>query len=272
MRAIFLSVAGLGLTACTMAGPGGYTHVSSPCGATHTVVSKPKCAPAYYASKPTLQHSYGSAPSGYPVYPLKTVHSGSYPVVSTPSAHAYGTHAGYAGHYTHHGLRKAPVAHRPYSYGSVGAVMYDIEDDAFGIQGRFGHQFHPIFGAEVEGSLGVIDDNVNVNFVDPNDATNTLTGEADAGVDYSLGAFATARFPLSHKVKAFGRAGYHITETKTVFEDGAIKLAISEETDDFAYGGGLEFMTSPRDAIRVDYTRYEEADLDAVSVSYLRRF
>jgi len=44
------------------------------------------------------------------------------------------------------------------------------------------------------------------------------------------------------------------------------------EEDNIAYGGGAEFALTPKDGIRVDYTRYEGLNADSVALSYARKF
>lgn len=288
MRTIMLSVSGLALTACSMAG-GGYADQNKV--TTHCCGASNYAATSYNHSTPAMptyghatsgQYSYGQTshrPSGYPVTLNHSYDTGqpsvvSYPVAQTPSPHAYGTHAGHHAKRTHHGLRGASVSQRPHFYGSLGAIMYDVDDSAFGVQSRAGYQFHPILGAELEGSVGVIDSNESFTYEDPNNPGTFYTEDAEVGVDYSVGAFATARMPLTPRISAVGRAGYHMTTTKASFETGGLDVSITEDFDGLAYGAGLEYQVSATDAIRADYTRYEGdgLGLDSVAVGYLRRF
>ncbi len=203
----------------------------------------------------------GCAPkSTYPVSDKPTAHYGT-----QPSAHAYGTQTG---HYAKTPkLRGAyKKANQSYFYGNLGAVAYDTSSDLYGVQGRFGYQSKSLWGAEAEGSIGVDDDQVN--------DLATASSRTD-NVDYSVAAFALARLPLTQRISAHARAGYHLTEVSSEFDDGVNPIIeLSDDFDGFAYGAGAEFALTPKDAIRLDYTRYEgdSRDLDAISLGYARKF
>lgn len=160
----------------------------------------------------------------------------------------------------------------PRYYTNIGGVMYDVADEAFGIVGRIGVQ-NGAFGAEAEGSFGVIDDTQRFDgFVGGNPAEL----KASAGARWSTAAFATARMPIVPRLDAFGRVGYHITEFEgKVTADGERLARTRSHSDGLAYGGGLEYNLDPMRAIRVDYTRYESDDFitsDSVSASFVSRF
>ena len=166
MRYLILGASGLVLTACSFGGSGYGLHGSS------------------YGS------SYGGGySSGY----TRTV-------ASTPSASAYGTHAGTRRYSSGLGLRGGYGAPRGHMYGSIGAVLYDLDESQVGVQARLGYQTAGALAAEVEGSLGLVDDET------VNGAITT-----NVGTDYSVGAFGKATFPLWHRVNGYGRFGYHGT-------------------------------------------------------------
>ena len=148
----------------------------------------------------------------------------------------------------------------PSYYGNIGGIMYDVDDDLFGVIGRLGVQKN-WYGAEVEGSFGVIDDDID--------------DELSAGIDHTLAAFAVGRVPLGNRVKALGRVGYHTTQLGIMSEQDDATISISEDFDGIAYGAGLEYDIDRVNGLRLDYTRYElteDATSDSISATYLRRF
>ena len=149
----------------------------------------------------------------------------------------------YSGHQGHYGVRRADSG---YKYGSLGAVMHDIDEESYGAQARMGYQFGRLLGAEVEGSSSVTD-----------------SGTAPS-VDYQVAGFATAKMPMTNRLSFRARGGYHLTD-----------LSGPSNEDGYAYGAGLEYALSQRDALRLDYTNYEvsgPSNLDSVSIAYQRRF
>jgi hypothetical protein len=137
----------------------------------------------------------------------------------------------------------------PSYYGNIGAVMYDVDDEVFGLVGRLGVQ-KEWYGAEVEGSVGVIDEDI---------------GGVDLGVDYSLAAFGVGRLPVGERFNALARIGYA--------GDG-VTVSANEDFDGIAYGAGLEYDLNAVSGLRFDYTRYDlgEATSDTLAATYLRRF
>jgi len=129
-------------------------------------------------------------------------------------------------------------------YGNAGLNWYDVDTDAVGVQLRGGYQATRHLGAEVEGSIGL-------------DGDDAFGG----GFDYTVGAFAVSRAPVTKRLDVLGRIGYYYAN----LDNGV-------ESDDIAYGIGAEYALSQRDGIRVDYTRYEGLDTDSVAFSYARKF
>lgn len=279
MRKVFLSVSGLALTACSMSG-GGYAdqHHSSQFGHSSYAVKQnctvvpvfnrcgyvpPKVVtPPPVAPKPCYTPNPCAPTHGH--YKAASYKGGyAYPVSHTPSAHSYGTQTtAYQGGYGSHGLRSG-VWNGPHAYGSLGGIMYDVDEEAFGVQARLGYQFHPILAAEVEGSIGIKDDESTVG-----------ASTVNVGVNHSVGGFALARLPVSDSLGAFARIGYHASEIGVKTETGAVTTTDSESVDGLAYGGGVELSVSETDSIRADYTRYETefGTADSISLGYQRRF
>lgn len=117
--------------------------------------------------------------------------------------------------------------------------------DLGGLTGRAGYNFTPYVGAEVEASLGVIDDD-NVE------------------LDKEVGLFGVARWPVGERIDLFARAGVsHVDVT-------------GGEDEGFAFGLGGNYWFTPVDGVRADITRHNVDDaggeVDAFSLSYARRF
>ncbi len=187
-----------------------------------------------------------------------------YGTPTQPSAHAYGTQVSHYGHGPKlRGAHKAPQ--ESYFYGNLGVVSYDLDNDLIGLQTRVGYQSANLWGVEVEGSMGLDEDNVD------SPLTSTTTR---LDVDYSVGAFALARLPLHDRLSVHARGGYHTTKISSDVDDGTTITELSNEFDGFAYGAGAEFNVTPKDSLRVDYTRYEGegSDLDSISLGYARKF
>ena len=200
-------------------------------------------------------------------------YASDYGTPQQPSAYAYGSQVqnhpvhgsqGYGYGATPH-LRGAygPRAQGGYKYGTLGAVLYDTDVDIVGIQGRLGVQSSKYFGAEAEGSIGLISDKQDLG-----------AAELKSNVDYSLAAFIRGVVPVSQRFNIFSRAGYHVTGIDAALSDGITTIEDSDSFDGFAYGGGIEYALNPRDAIRLDYTRYDlgPGDLESLAISYAKKF
>ncbi|MEQ8405860.1 MAG: porin family protein [Oceanicaulis sp.] len=125
-----------------------------------------------------------------------------------------------------------------------------LDFDALTVRG--GYDFNAYFGVEGEALIGLGDEDF---------------GGLDASLNYGVGAFAKARYPLSETVTAFARAGYVVAELE-------LEGFGSDDADGFAFGAGGEYAFGAN-AIRGEYTRYEfedDAEADGFSVSYVRRF
>ena len=200
----------------------------------------------------------------------------------TPNPQAYGQsvqgYHGNQGHQGHYSTGYAPdyiTSHaRPrnglrqaYTYGTLGATMYDVDSELYGVQGRLGWQSKSFFGAEVEGSAGFKDDESSVDF-----GTGPII--AESGIDSQIAGFGVARIPLSQKLNVLGRLGYHRTELSASYDTGTSVFEQEFSTDGIAYGVGAELALGRKTALRADYTRYDldGADADAVSLAIARKF
>jgi len=242
-----------------------------------------------------MPHYWGQSSNCQPTacdvtYPSAPSHAATYPYgapATMPALHAYGQHGygqavqGYHGnhghqrHYqnghvpayvnSHYGPRKG--LRQAYTYGSLGATLYDVDSELYGVQGRLGWQSKSIFGAEVEGSIGFNQDEASVDF-----GTGIIT--AESGVDSQIAGFGVARLPVSQKLNVLGRVGYHNTELSAEFDNGTTILEQEFSTDGIAYGVGAEYAINHRTSVRADYTRYDfdGADADALSLAVSRKF
>jgi opacity protein-like surface antigen len=133
----------------------------------------------------------------------------------------------------------------------------EVELDTLNLRG--GYDFTPYLGVEGEVLVGLGDESVTVG---------SVTG--DVSLDYGLGAFAKAQFPVNEQFSVFGRLGYAYWEA----EASVGGFTLSDEEDGVAYGVGGEWAFAGPNAVRVDYTRYDfdNAETDAFGVSYVRRF
>lgn len=242
----------------------------------------PMPTPAQYVQPQAPSCEFNACSSQYAVSPYghsngHGAHDYSYEQTSyapqSPSPYAYGTHTGSYGSPGGHGSHNVMGQTDGYFYGTLGAVWYDVDRPYAGLQGRLGYQATPIFGAEIEGSIGVI--NEVSPFNQDLGGGNFLSGEFKDGVDYSAAAFATARIPLSHNISTHARVGYHTTRSfADVDFDSNPDQKTTTTMDGIAYGAGVQMDITPVDAIRADFTRYEGDldDNDSVSLAYLRRF
>lgn len=201
-------------------------------------------------------HSYGQATHQYPA----AYEQQAYP-------HAGYAAPGYAPGYVGAQGSSSRGLRQSYTYGTLGATLYDVDSDLFGLQGRAGWQSKGLFGAEVEGSFGVNDDSASVNF-------GTGFIDAESGVDTQIAGFGVVRYPVSNKLNVLGRVGYHRTALDAEFDDGTTVIETEFSTDGIAYGAGVEYAVTPLTGVRADYTRYDldGETADAVSLALTRKF
>jgi len=218
-------------------------------------------------------------------YPVSQEHSEAYVYdaqVSAPNPYVYEqsghAHHGEHDHYGYHQNGHVPAYHashagaskglrQAYTYGTLGATLYDVDSELYGVQGRLGWQSKSFFGAEVEGSYGFNEDEASVDF-----GTGPIS--AESGIDTQIAGFGVIRYPLSNRFNVLGRVGYHQTEFEAEFDDGVTVLEQDFSTDGIAYGVGAEYAIGRRTSLRADYTRYDfdGADADAVSLAIARKF
>lgn len=136
-------------------------------------------------------------------------------------------------------------------YGSIGYANIDVDPVTLGaIQGRLGGQINEHFAVEGEFSIGVADDDVLGTSVELNK---------------EFGLFAVGILPVSDTVSLNARVGW---------VDAELNIGgTTDSSDGTAYGVGAQVNFSPRDGIRLDYTRYElDSSADVWSLAYVRKF
>lgn len=142
-----------------------------------------------------------------------------------------------------------------YAYGNIG--VDSVEFDAYNAGARLGYMVTENIGAEVQGSIGIIDDEV---------------GGVDVGVDTSFAGFVRGVIPAGEGFNVFARAGYHAT--KFGVSGGGVNGSL--DTDGFAVGGGVEYFFSGNSGIRGDYTYFDVDDVsgggDIFSLAYVIKF
>jgi len=189
------------------------------------------------------------------------------PAYNTPSNHAYGAAYGnqlaaqnaYQGSRAYgapYGLRGMQNKKPGHLYGTLGGVIYDTDVDSYGLEGRIGYDSGRIWGAEVEGSVGLTDEDKTISAVD-----------ITTGFDYNVAAFALTRLPLSERLSLHARGGYDFRKLSVSGTDNmgtTVEADLNLDGFDYGVGGGL----------RVDYTRYDNefGATDSVSASYVRKF
>lgn len=148
------------------------------------------------------------------------------------------------------------------AYVNLGAEA--VEFDSFNLTGRLGYQFNENISIEGQGSLGVIDDDVE---------------GVDVGVENSLAAFVRGSVPISDQFSIFAKGGYHFTKFGVDGNDIEGDLDI----DGFAYGGGVEYMFNEMNGLRADVTFMDSDDntingvdfsgtAETYSLTYVRKF
>lgn len=155
-------------------------------------------------------------------------------------------------------------------YGSAGYAIISpsgAPSDLGAINVRGGYQFNPYLGIEVEGAVGVDDGHFT-------SGTGATAVRGSYGLDWSVGAFGVARYPVSDQFDVFARAGVVHGEFKGKARSGATTVRVNDNDEAFAAGVGAQVNFDDKNGIRADYTRYEGSDVDANvwAVSFVRKF
>lgn len=150
--------------------------------------------------------------------------------------------------------------------GSLGYSNYAIDDaDLDGnlgaITGRIGTMFSPNFGAELEASIGVSDETVDV-----------LGYDVDLSLSHSVGVFLVGAVPVNDSFDLFGRVGASTAEVEA--EVPSISgLSVDASGSGFEIGGGGRyFFGGGNHGLRAEYTYSDTISSHVFSVGYAFRF
>jgi outer membrane immunogenic protein len=93
-----------------------------------------------------------------------------------------------------------------------------------------------------------------------------------SSIDYGVGIYGVAQYPLADQFTVFARGGYIYADV-----EGSIGgVTVSSDIDGWAFGAGAEWAFAGPNAVRIDYTRYDfvngNGNADAFGISYVRRF
>ncbi|MGX6646679.1 porin family protein [Maricaulaceae bacterium MS644] len=153
---------------------------------------------------------------------------------------------------------QAPAS--PYTLGA-GYTNLNAEGgnyDALTLRG--GYDVTNYFGVEGEALFGIGDE-----------ITTIFGRRAETSVNYGVGLFAKAQYPINETISVHGRVGYAWTE----FEASAAGFSDSREDNGMAAGFGGEYAFSGPNALRADYTLYDygnNGQADGWSLAYVRSF
>lgn len=166
------------------------------------------------------------------------------------------------------------------AYGGLGVSAYvtnpdnAIRTELFAVEAKLGYNFNKYFGVEGQGSVGLNTDSRQavLSFTGPPTTFRTK-------VDYSVGAFAVARLPITKRFEVFARGGVHNTQVGVDVIDGPINVttdspvtSLSETETGFAFGAGTQFNFDKKNAIRADYTYLDGTNAETLSLGYVRKF
>lgn len=132
-------------------------------------------------------------------------------------------------------------------YGNIGAEA--VEFDSYNVVARLGYEISENFSVEGQGSLGLIDDDIE---------------GFDVGVDNSFAGFVRGSLPVSDQFSLFAKGGYHVTKFG-VDGDG---IDESLKIDGLAYGAGVEYMFDEKNGLRADVTFLDSSDDDIEGVDF----
>lgn len=166
-------------------------------------------------------------------------------------------------------LRRKQNQRREGYYSTLGSVLYDDDSEFFGLEGRVGYDTGRVFGLELEGSVGIVDEEKIVN--------EPSIGDVDLNINsnYNVAVFAVGRLPVSSQLSVHGRAGYDVRQLRVdgTAEDGT-SATVNGRLNGFAFGAGAEYALSEHSGLRFDVTRYNNTvgSIESVSASFSHKF
>lgn len=154
------------------------------------------------------------------------------------------------------------------TYGTLGytylhADPYNLGIDLGAVTARVGARLTKYFGAELEGSAGVVDQTYSSGSV-----------TAKISMENQVAAYLVGYWPVQPKLDLFARAGYGSARLKASVSGVG---SASSNSDITALGGGGQYFFDANNGVRAEYTRYSFAkshagDANSFSVSYVRKF
>ncbi len=157
-------------------------------------------------------------------------------------------------------------------YASGGYTYIHVSDSGLGadlgaITGRFGARYKRYFGAEAEGSVGIVNQKIS----------GVVQGVNVTGVSLDLNSqfagYLVGYLPVGERAELLARAGYGRAELSASYQGHTV----SESGDTWNVGVGGQYRLDRYNGVRVDYTRYTATqsagtNIDTVTASYVRRF
>lgn len=159
-----------------------------------------------------------------------------------------------------------------YAEGGAGYMNFEPEDAEEGIDtttlnARFGYRFNERLSLEGDLATGIDDgefdynvdeDEFNLDDNDDGDFNDIIAASGDIGLNYLLGVYGKASFPLTDSLEVHGRLGYaYVDLDATVVTPSGVELGTVEDSEDGAsIGGGLTYSLSERWSLRGDATYY----------------
>lgn len=160
-----------------------------------------------------------------------------------------------------------------YSHFDLEPEGADSGVDTGALTARAGWQFNRIFSIETELSSGfedgefaynVDEDEFNLDDNDDDDLNDIIAASGDIELNYLLGVYGRASWPVSDRIDIMARAGYaYIDLDASVTTPGGTELAVVEDSADGpAIGAGIAFDLTESIELRGDYTYYDFEDTD----------
>lgn len=167
-----------------------------------------------------------------------------------------------------------------YAEGGAGYLNIEPEGadegvDTATIQARFGYRFSERLSLEADLSTGidegefdynVDEDDFNLDDNADGDFNDIIAASGDVGLNYLLGVYGRASFPLTQNLEAHARLGYaYIDIDADVVTPGGTSIdRVQNSEDGVGLGGGLTYALSERWSLRGDATYYAFDNTDTV--------
>lgn len=167
----------------------------------------------------------------------------------------------------------APTLTQPQGYATLGYTYLNPYNHALGeLTGRAGLRFGKYWGVEGEAGGGIVG----------NHFTSPAGNRASLNSGISTAVYAVGYLPITSKLELLARGGYGESSVQIRSDVGpSTANANSSKTLVSAnYGAGAQYMLTPKDGFRIDYTRRDyqapgfdnPKDTDTYALSYVRKF